>query len=561
MTMGEGQVTVAEVRSRITAGDVAIARPMYEALHGRLGPITDVLVVEGLLNEAEGDLEAAAASFQRALAGAPGSVFANAQSARICLQLGRLLEAEQAALATLRLDAGNLNGLKVLADVYARTGRLEERADVVYRLGLCPGLSGAATWTLVSELSVAGRWTEVLEILDRRGAELIPKRVASTRVETLLDLGRQRDALACLLAALADGHVQPKDVVDRLIARNALAVGAAFIKQSIADGHSGPNASAPLVAAARRTCNGITLQDSPFDFADAVRALEILLPDHEPLGKAVERSALFLVKRGRSRLIEGDYGAATDDLIRAGRIRPEDRAILELLADAALRAGRAHRHFDTLLRIHRIFADGRSLVAAARAAFSAANWTSMGDLISQAEAGVRASSAETIEQFRLQLRRNLESLLREGHYEAGLAMVTGLKPWLDIADWPGPSIQRLLARTKRHLRGLRAFADTAAMNRLCSLYALVDPGDVDVGRLLARLHFRYRRFSEAVEVLTRVMEADPHSARDWLDLALARQELGQPALRDVCVARAIVISPTIVLPKPLEAFRARMFAA
>lgn len=562
VTAGETPVTVAQVRAQIASGAIALARPMYEVLSQRLGPVTDVLLVEGLLHEAEGDLEAAAASFQRALAGAPGSTVANAQAARILLQLGHLVDAEEAAQATLRLDVENLSGLKVLADVYARTGRPRQREAVIFRLACCPDLPGLATWSLVSELSTAHRWADVLGVLDRRGPDLVPKRrVATTRVEALLELGRQRDALACLITALAAGHVHASDTVNRLIARRALTVAAAFVDRAIAEGLSEPSARTPVIQAARKNCSGANLQDSPFDFADAIRALEILVPDQESFAKAADRAAWFLVKRARAHLDERDYGAATEDLIRAARVRPKDRPTLDMLAEAALRAGRPHRHFDTLVRIHDTFADGHSLAAAVKAAYAAANWAAAADLVSRSGEGARAIAQEAIAQLRLDAHETLESLVQEGNHEAGLAMMAGLSPWLGVGDWPDRMIDRLLAGAKRHLRRLRAFVEAPAMNRLCVLYARIDPADLDVGRLLARLHIRYRRFNEAADVLVRILDADPHCARDWADLAAVRQELGQPGLRDACIARAIVISPTITLPKHLEPLRSRMIAA
>jgi Flp pilus assembly protein TadD len=554
---GERQVTAWAVRSRIEAGAVSAARPMYEALHGRLGPVTDVLVVEGLLNEAEGNLEAAIGSLRRALVDSPRSVSANSQLARILVRLDNLVEAEAAAVATLRLEASNANALWALADVYARTGRLEERVELVHRLGLSPGVSDDAIWDVVIELSLAGRWTEILEILDRRGAELRPARVIAERTQALIELGRHRAALAVLVAGLVDGHVRPREAVDRLIAHQALAVGAAFVERAIEDGYSEPGERTALVMAARRMCDATTLQDSPYAFADAVRALEILLPDRESLPKAVARSAAFLVKRARDRIAEGDYAAATEELIRAGRLKPHDRPILEMLADAALRAGRSHRHFDTLLRIHQLFPDGSSLVALAEAAHAAMDWTALAELISRATPGMLAGADAPIERLRVQVRRTFESLLHERNFVAGLGLVTRLRPWLDMADWPGPSIDRLLAGVKRHLRGLRPFADGGAMTRICLSYLSIDAADLDVGRLLARLHLRNRRFKEAADVLAGVLRADPHSARDWADLALAWQELEQPALRDACMAHARIIAPAMAMSKPLGAARAQ----
>ena len=110
-----GHATVAGVRSKIAAGDIDSARRLFDVLHARLGPVTDVLLTEGLLLEAEGDLEAALRSIQRASISNQGSIQANAQAARLLMRLGRAAEAEAAALVTLALDDANMNALTVLA--------------------------------------------------------------------------------------------------------------------------------------------------------------------------------------------------------------------------------------------------------------------------------------------------------------------------------------------------------------------------------------------------------------------------------------------------------------
>ncbi|MDQ2860408.1 MAG: tetratricopeptide repeat protein [Pseudomonadota bacterium] len=557
----EAEITASEVRSRIASGAIAAARSMYAKLIGRLGPVTEVLVVEALLHEAEGHLEAALASLERALADAPHSIAAISQLARILVRLERFVEAENAALATLRLEETNFNGLWALAEVHARTGRLEARLDVIHRLALLPGLSVSATWTVVSELSAAGRWPAIIDILDRREARLAPKRVTTERVEAMIHLNRQRDALVCLEAALSQGHVQLNDVVARLIAHGAVALAAAFVERVIESGHGPAGTRALIIATARRTCETTTLEESPFEFADAVRALEILNPGDDAFSEAAGRSTVFLVSRARTGLDDGDASLATETLIHAARLRPHDRAILEMLADSARRAGQAQRHFDTLLRIHQIFSDGPSFAAVIDAAMATANWSVLGDLISKAPPDVRTAAGTTIVRLRHHSYRQLESLLGERNFEAALVLVSDLKPWHGVGDWPGPSIERLLAGAKRHLRTLRPFADAAVMTRVCSLYIAIDSADLDVGRLLARLHLRNRNFTAAAEVLSRLLWIDPHSARDWADLALARQELKQPESCNACVARAIVIAPDIPIAKTLDVVRARLAGA
>ncbi len=553
------RITVAAVRSQIASGDLALAREMYRALLDQSGPIVDVLLTEALLDEAEGNLDAALARLGRIVATARRSVHAKAQSARVLWRLGRAGEAEAAALAALGLDAVNLGGLTVLADIYAKAGRTGDRLDAVCRLALCAGAPGSAVWSAIAELSGAGRWEDTLQVLDRRGDLLAEQRVTIVRAEALLALGRQREAVAGLLEALAKGQGRPQDTVDRLIARPALTAAALFLAAAIEEGHLGPAARAPAITAARQAHEGAILEDSPFVYADAARALEILCPDEGSPPKAVARAAAFLLERAHGHLARDEFSAAADHLIQAGRLRPEDPGILRLLADAAAKAGRPDRHLDTLLRIHRLSASAGSLLAAADGAYAAGRWGVLAALMTETPA-VDPSRALTDAADRMLagLRARLEGLAREGNGEEGVAMVAALAPWIDVSKWPEGAISRLLAAAKRRMRGPRISVDPTALGRLAAAFLVVDPADLDVGRLAARLHLRFRRFGEATALLAGVLEADPHVARDWVDLALAHHQLGDSGRRDACARRALVIAPTIMLPPPLDAVRVRM---
>ena len=262
-------LTVAAVRSLIASGDLSLAREMYRALLGELGPITDVLLTEAQLDEADGNLAAARATLEAIVAAAPRSVRAKAQFARVLWRLGLAGEAETEALKALGLDPANLIGLTVLADIYAKAGRIDDRLDAVFRLALCAGASVSAAWSAIAELSGAERWEDILRLLDRRGDLLAGRRVAVTRAEALLALGRQREALTCLLEALAKGQARPKDIVDRLIARQALTAAALFLAAAVEEGHPIPGARARAIAAAKQACEATTLEGAPFIYADA----------------------------------------------------------------------------------------------------------------------------------------------------------------------------------------------------------------------------------------------------------------------------------------------------
>ncbi len=555
----DGKATVAGVRALIAAGDLANARRLYDVLHARLGSVADVLVTEGLLHEAEGDVPSALACFQSALRSTPGSIQANAQTARILMRMERLEEAEASALATLALDNVNPDGLTVLAFCLARSGRIEERLDVLYRIANCLSCPEEAVWGALAELTEAGRGTQVLRVLDQRG-DLPPERTAALRVETLLDLGRQRAALASILTARAAKHVSAADIIEKLLARGALGVAAAFITQALKEGPWVAKVKTEVAARATEIRDSASIETSPFEFADAIRALEILLPHHRYLSRAIDRSIGFLVRRGRFHLTRGEFAAATDHLIRAGRLAPEDLAILRLLAEAALQAGRLDRHLDTLLRIHRGAPDANSLMEAVMAAFADGRWGTVAELLSEAESE-NPAVAEAIERFRLGLCGRLEAFLRQDDCEGGLGMVAGLRAWMPIALWPRELRAHLLALAKRLLRSQRMAADVAACARIASLYLLIDPDDVDIGRLLGRLHMRYRRFEKALDVLRDVVIFDPHLPRDWVDLAVIHHEMKNSGERDVCIARALVIEPATPLPKYLDAPRLKGIAA
>lgn len=555
------QVTGAAVRSRIVAGDLALAREMYRVLLDQLGPVTDVLITHAMLEEAEGRLDAALATFERIATANPRSIHGSAGSARVLWRLGRGDEAEAAALTALKLDSANLIGLTVLADIYAKAGRTDDRLDTVLRMALCAGVSGTAVWSAIAELSNAEKWEDILQLLDRRGGDLSDaQRLAVARAGALLALGRQREALTCLKEALAKGRVRPEDMVDWLIARGALMAAALFVQATIDEGRPSPAARASVIAAARRTCEETTLEDSQFAYADAARALEILCLAEEGPARAVALATGFLVERARDHLARDAFSTAADHLIHAARLRPEDPDILRLLAEAAARAGRPDRHLDTLLRIHALSSNAASLLAAADAAFMIGRWNVLATLMSEMS-GADASREVMDARQRIVagLRARLEDLAREGDCEGGLAMAAALAPWIGLSAWPQGAPSRLLALAKRRLRDPRMSIHPDAVMRIGAACLAVDPNDLDVGRLLARLHMRFRRFGQAVELLTRVLKTDPHVARDWIDLALAHHELGEGERRDACVARAIVIAPTAALPQPLDAVRVRLY--
>ncbi|MEO8927801.1 MAG: hypothetical protein ABI306_11635 [Caulobacteraceae bacterium] len=551
------------IRALIAAGEVAAARSAFEAMRARLAPF-DLALTQCLLQEGEGDLEAALASLEQALVSYPRAIHLHAQSARLLARMERPVEAEAAALATLALDKANVHALTALAFVYARTGRDGESLDVVHRLATRPGSSEAAVWSAVAELAGAGRWADILRVLDERGSALEGRRVRARRAEALLELGRQTDALAVLAGAHRAGDAPPLETINRLIARGALAVAARLIEESMAGEPKVADLTATLARAAESVRDASSSEAAPLAFADAAHALAILFPYRPVHGEAVARAADFLVERARARQARGDPSGATDDLVVAARLAPADRAVLEMLAEAAGRAGRPDQRLDALLRLHDAHPAADTLVAAVEGALGASRWDAVAKLMSRAsDQGLDAAPevSEAADRWRARLHVRLEVFVRERDLVGGLEMLAGLAPWMTLSDWPAASISRPLLASKRYLRGQRVSADAEAFLRVSSLYLALDPDDADVGRLVGRFHLRHRRFAEAARALATVVRADPHVAGDWLDLAQARGELGELMARDACLARALVIAPASLAAGPLDQFWARMARA
>ncbi|MGI8840549.1 MAG: hypothetical protein ACR2F8_07200 [Caulobacteraceae bacterium] len=549
------------VRARIAAGDLVTARQLYPVLLRELGPIADVLLTGAMLDEADGRLEAALTTLEAMFVAGPRSIHARALAARILWRLDRAEEAQATALAALALDTGNLMSLGVLADIYAEAGRTDDRLNVAFQLALSPAASGLAAWGAVGDLVAGERWEDILQVLDRRDDLPAGRRPEITRAEALLALGRQPEALACLLEALAKGGARPKELVDRLLDRKALTAAALFHEGAVEKGHPIAGARAKTISAAKRICAATTLESAPLAHADAARALEILCPSQKWRHRAVTMIAASLVKTARAYLERGEGALAADHLIQADRLRPDDLAILGPLAEAAAKAGRLDRQLETLARIDRLSDTASDRMAAVDGARAAGRWDLVAKFMSQppvAKGAAEAAAAAT--RLVANLAARLETLARDGEVEESLAMVLALVPWIAVSGWPRGAIPRLLGAGKRRLRASRSSADHASMIRLADALLAVDPADAEVGHLAARLDLRFRRFDEAAARLAGVLARDPHGARDWIDLAVACDELGQEGRRDACVARALVIAPTMPLPPPLDVVGTRIMA-
>lgn len=559
----ESQVTVATVRSHARAGRIETARRLYGELLARLGPKLDVVITEGFLLEAEGDLEAALASFQRAAIAAPASVHANAQSARVLMRMERAAEAAAAASATLALDQANIIGLTVLSYACGKAGRTKEAMDAAYRLARAPDAPASVVTRALDQLASGARWTEVLHILDASGTDLSPALACKRRVEALLELGWRREALTRAVSDCTTGAVKVPEMVDWLIGRRAFTVAAGFARRGFEDDPTAAGLLDVVAEAAERAYASASLRDSPFEFADALCALALLFPDRRTISQALVAAAAHFDQIARASIAKSDFRAAADNLTAAARLLPTDREILLFLAEVAGRAGRRDRHVDTLLRIHQAHPDERSLSRALDGAISEGLWEAAAGLLSERDrqsTDDRSGLGTATHDLSQCLQCRLEDLVRNGEFESGLSMVTALRPWAGIDAWPPSLISRLLAAIKRRLRSLRA-STSVASTRISLMYLTLDPSDLDVRRILATLYLRVRRHHEAAEILAGVVGDDPHVARDWLDLAAARHELGQFVERDACVARALVIEPTISLPKPLEGPGVRLLGA
>ncbi|MEO7026035.1 MAG: hypothetical protein ABI056_00610, partial [Caulobacteraceae bacterium] len=210
------------------------------------------------------------------------------------------------------------------------------KLDSLYRVARSATTREAAIWAAIEALTKAKRYSQALTLLEERRGDLDARRAAFQRTDVLLaqgGQGRQRAALKALLQAQSAGAVEPERAVNHLLRAGALTMAAKFLQRSTAaDGAYGASLRGDVARAARDVCRQTTLQASPFVFADAVRALQLLSPDDASIAAHVRRAATVLSGRLRVAAGKRDFSSATDLLIHLARLAPHDLDLLEQLA-------------------------------------------------------------------------------------------------------------------------------------------------------------------------------------------------------------------------------------
>jgi hypothetical protein len=211
------------------------------------------------------------------------------------------------------------------------------------------------------------------------------------------------------------------------------------------------------------------------------------------------------------------------------------------------------------MRIAALSPDSHSVLAAAEAACEAGDWSMLHAVMAHARAHPQVE-AEVLGRLYRPVRERLADRMGAGDWADALELVASLQDWFPRSEWPPGIIKRLLARTKRWLRSSPAATETTG-EAACANVLRLDPLDIDVCRMLARIRIRQNRNAEARDLVRRALAVDPHVAQDWIVLAQAQHELGDVRDRDRCIARAIAISPDPAAPTQLKPILFRMTGA
>jgi Flp pilus assembly protein TadD len=414
-------------------------------------------------------------------------------------------------------------------------------------------------WHAIEAFAGSGNWSVVLEIIEQREFDLEPWRMTALRVRALVELGWRRRALDQLVKAYTNEYIRLRDAVDLLVEHGALSLAALFVDRSNTDDPWRAVAHSSLMATVTRICALASVQEAPLQYADAIEAKNILLPGQSDTELALSCTLKALTERAAELLENGDPSGATRLLVAAVRLAPSDGRLLASLADASHRANLMERYFDTMLRIWKTSRDVSTLLATARGVLETSSWTMIANVMAivAEEAESRGLEVGTVAVgFRDQARLRIDEYIRCGDVAAGLELAIRLSRGFPGAEWPEGFIPRLLRATKRRLRGQQA--GDALSCFIGPLYLELAPLDVDVGRMLAGARMRQGRLVEARDLLDRVVTISPHVAGDWVMLALVQDEMGDIDGRDFSVARAILISPDVDLPKVLAPVREQM---
>jgi hypothetical protein len=274
----------------------------------------------------------------------------------------------------------------------------------------------------------------------------------------------------------------------------------------------------------------------------------------------VSRTLRRLTQGAGELLTSDDPAGATQWLVAAVRLAPDDRSLLESMAEAAHRADLTERYLDTLLRIWTTQRDGSALLATARGALETSSWATISRVMSIAAAEVGSLGLDidvVVEKFRELASHKVDDYIRGGDVAAALELLSGLARQWSIVEWPDGLVSRLLRATKRKIRSQRAGGE-ALIATVGPLYLELAPMDVDINRMMARVRMRQRRFGDARVLFGRIVEVNPHVADDWVSLANAQGELEQFEARDISIARALAIAPNVELPPALSMARDNM---
>jgi hypothetical protein len=431
----------------------------------------------------------------------------------------------------------------------------EPYLQTLLRLASAPAAKEADIWAAIDALTLLERWSVVLEIIEQHEFDLDPWRMTRLRARALFELGWHRRALDNLVKAYGDGYVRGYEAVELLVDWGALALAAGFI-----DGHMSGDlwraeARTSVTSAATRTCTATNAHDAPFQYADAIQARNILSPGQDEIERAMRQTRQVLTAKAGERRANYDPAGAALFLAAAVRLYSADRSLLESLADAAHSANMTERYLDTLLRIWTTHREAPDLLAIARSDLETSSWVTLSEImaVGATQAGLNELDAVT-DVYRERACHKVDQYIVAGDVASGLELVITVSREFPGIEWPRVLVARLLNATKRWFRTQQVFGD-ALVASLGPRYLELSPSDLDVCRMMAHVHVRQRRLTEARELLDRLVAIGPHVAGDWISLAMVQTTLGDLEGRDLSVARALLIDPDVHLPRELAPIR------
>ena len=294
------QASQSLVAAQIAAGNIAGAEASLSKLKAETGDTEVTGNLQGMLNVAKGQPDAALAQFEATAKRFPDTTAAKLNEARLLLVMGRPADAEPLLTSVLDKDPANGQALGPLLARYAQTNRLDAaQARVQAALKAQPG-NPALLATLSDLLVRAGKPKDALAVTDDaiRGTGQPPVAIQAARARALAADGQTALAQAAynqiLRANPNDGEAR-RQLVEMLASANDYDSARTAIRDGLKQSPGDPNLLEALIRNEFRA-NGV---NGATKLADELAAD----PATGPFGQALKGDALLLASRQPDALV------------------------------------------------------------------------------------------------------------------------------------------------------------------------------------------------------------------------------------------------------------------